>query len=174
MTGLAFWRIRLSEEAPPVLLLFVYEDDSPAIWDPESPDVFPRGAPFKLPAPAPDQEVISIVSDADTVGYAFFVGVPWIPPQPGSVHLVLWSPEHATWTSNTRESMTLLIATKTVLSSRMSSKRPFLVFVSDNTCAVAMATHLYSSSTAIETVAITGQKGFIRHPGRICRRNTNP
>ncbi len=86
VTGLAFWRIRLSEEAPPVLTLFVYEDGSLAIW---GPDVFPRGAPFKLPAPAPDQEVISIVSDAATVGYAFYVGVPWIPPQPGSVHLGL-------------------------------------------------------------------------------------
>jgi hypothetical protein len=114
--------------------------------------VFPRDKSFRVPRPLPGITVIPVVSDAASVGYAFYFGWPWETPGIGSVHLGLWSPSDSVRSSNWRECMTLVYAAQK-LTSVHKDGNGFVVFISDNQCAVAMATHLHSRSTQIKAVA---------------------
>jgi hypothetical protein len=68
------------------------------------------------------------------------------------VHLGLWSPSDSVKSSNWRECMTLVFAAQRLASVHKGGDC-FVVFISDNQCAVAMATHLHSRSAQIKTVA---------------------
>ncbi len=147
--GLQFWLERLSEEEGALIRLFVFEDGSLAVW---GRGVFPRDKPFRVPRPLPGITVIPVVSDAASVGYAFYFGWPWETPSTGSVHLNLWSPSDSVKSSNWRECMTLVYAAKK-LESVHKGGNCFVIFISDNQCAVAMATHLHSRSAQIKLIA---------------------
>jgi hypothetical protein len=148
--GLLFWKERLSDTRPPANALFIFEDGSLAVW---GPDVFPPNKPFRCPRPHLSVRTRFFVSDAASVGWSAYEGLPWIPPAKGSVLLGLWSPEESTWTSNMRESLTLLLAARFFLKDDGFPGTTFVVFISDNTCAVAMASHLHSRSVAVSRVA---------------------
>ncbi len=148
--GLKFWKERLDLDDTPECVLFIFEDKSLAIW---GPDVFLVGRPFQIPRPFSGLSVLCFVSDASYCGFAFYLGVPWEPPQPGSIVVGLWDPEKSTWISNMREGLTVLYAARSMGTGRADKGPSFAVFVSDNTCAVAMANKLYSRSKAIQSVA---------------------
>jgi hypothetical protein len=150
VNGLKHWKEQLDRDDPPACELFIFQDKSLAIW---GPDLFPKGLPFALPIAAHGLSVICFVSDASSCGYAFYEGVPWLHPGRGKIVVGLWDPEKSTWTSNMRESLTVLYAASSLGKGRADGGRSFVVFVSDNTCAVAMANKLYSRSKAIQRVA---------------------
>ncbi len=150
INGLKHWKERLDASEPPECKLFVFEDESLAVW---GPDLFPPGKPFVIPRALGGITVVCFVSDASSCGFAFYVGVPWEHPGAGKIVVGLWDPEKSTWTSNMRESLTVLYAALSLGKGRADGGLTFAVFVSDNTCAVAMANKLYSRSKAIQGVA---------------------
>ena len=79
--------------------------------------------------------------------------VPWLAPLLASIIIGLWSPEESTWTSNVRECLVLLFAIRYIRTKYPEGVRLFIVFLSDNACAVAMATHMYSRAKAIDRIA---------------------
>ena len=147
LEGLKFWERSLSETDTPHIPLFIHQDGSLVIW---GADVFPRQYPFRVPVPAEGQHVTSFVSDAASVGHASYEGVPWKAPGQASIRLGLWTPEQSTWSSNVRECLTVL---KAAYAMTRKEQKQFVVFISDNQCAVSMATKLYSKAPAIRAIA---------------------
>jgi hypothetical protein len=130
--GLQFWLEKLQEVDGTQSPLFVFEDGSLAVW---GTGVFPRDKPFRVPRSLAGIRVSSVVSDAASVGYAFYFGWPWETPAEGSVHLGLWSPSDSVKSSNWRECMTLVYAAQCLPKTRYGASQ-FVVFISDNQCAV--------------------------------------
>ena len=167
-SGVQFWGSALSKSQPPHIPLFVFKDQSLAVW---GRDIFPKGKPFCIPLAAPGQVVLILVSDASSVGFAFYCGLPWQALGKGKIIVGLWSPEHSTWTSNVRESLVLVIAAKLIVARANSLKRVFIVFFGDNTCAVAIAVHLYSAAPA-KSSSNTARRHGLTDEGRHYSRAT--
>ena len=93
-----------------------------------------------------------VVTDASSTGFAYYIGVPWTKPQARSLQVGLWTPAQSVASSNWRECYTLVLCLR---DARLCTdlRDAFIVFVSDNACAVAMATHLFSPTTSIQLLA---------------------
>jgi hypothetical protein len=93
-----------------------------------------------------------VVSDASSSGFAYYVGVPWIRPGLSTVHVGAWTPAQSVCSSNWRESYTLLLCVRNIMMQSIL-KDAFVAFISDNQCAVAIATHLYSPTESMKPLA---------------------
>ena len=96
-----------------------------------------------------------MVTDASSTGFArfaYYIGVPWVQPQAGSINVGLWTAAQSVCSSNWRESNTLLLCVRNPMMQQRLEGR-FVVWISDNQCGVAMATHLFLPTRSIEPLA---------------------